>query len=261
MSNLGTEFTEPSESSLVIQSLTQEATALMQEERGTPEYTAHALKLMGDLEGAKEKLGAFCVTVGEGDDRAIVLLGPLTAIKKTPLVLDIEPGRQQGTMTTTHQDRVLVNSAGVFRIINVVDQQLDDTGEGVNSEEWESRMRPLVRWNGEENERRLQQVLASGKYPESPQYPISGSGVQLSDDQYRALNEQRRQNSMGEYTLSPHWKSDVMVGSDTDYDTEPESGWSAGSGFRTVRITKPETVTNALKTSIPHPVKDSPTPG
>lgn len=259
--------------------LIQKITSVLELDRSSPEFMQRMLNLMNQLEKAREILGPFCATVGEGEDRAIVFTNPRDIERVSSMVLDIEPETDYGPVRTTVRERLLVNKGGVYALTSVKDQKL-----GYNPrqrlptttikkrefdpsllENWASRRSAIAQHYGADSERVLASILASGRYPEiTIKQPISGSGEHLTPEQDAEYHRELEAHLVGRYGLSPNdLTAEVSsIGfsffpppTDTEHEAQPLSGWYTG-GFKITAITKPETV-NAAFQNIPKP---QPTP-
>lgn len=255
------------------QRLAEELVNTLRLDKKSPEFTQTILNLMAQLEKARETLGPFCSTIGEGENRAVVFTNPRDAEVVSSLILDIEPEFDYGPIRTTYRERLLVNKAGVFSISTVKDQKLDydpyqksptRTRSGVagrtrvsdpsSIEKWSQRQSTLARHYGTDSEEALASVLASGKYPEvTLKPPIPGSGQRWTPEQHAEYHKQQEAYDLGQ-ELSPNILLPLAFPRLTDAESEvrPLRGWYTGS-FKIVEVTKPETVQVALQ-DIPLPL-------
>lgn len=258
------------------QRLVEDVSRALQVDKKSPEFKPAMLNIMGQLEKARETLGPFCATVGEGKDRTIVFTNPRDVEVVSGMVLSIEPQTDYGPVRTTYRERLLVNRAGVYTISSVRDQKLDyDPNQRVPTTtienrqfdpalliDWANRNSPLVRHYGADSERILGPILASGRYPEiTIEQPISGSGKHLTPEEDAEYHRQSAAYHIGTYGLSPNnLKAGVSSNGftfspppkDTEREAQPLGGWATGGDFQITQVTKPETVQAAFQ-NIPAP--------
>lgn len=74
-----------------------------------------SLQTMAYLEAAREEKGNFCLTLGEGDERTVLLVAPVEGAKAEDLVKS-DFGRADYTFAVTRTDYVLLTARGPRRI-------------------------------------------------------------------------------------------------------------------------------------------------
>lgn len=74
-----------------------------------------SLRTMGFLEAAREEKGNFCLTLGEGDKRAVLLVAPVKGVKTEDFIKG-EDGLADFTFAVTRTDYVLLTAEGPRRI-------------------------------------------------------------------------------------------------------------------------------------------------
>lgn len=92
--------------------LIQAAISTLELDRSSPEFPQKMLSFMSQLERARETLGPFCATVGEGENRAIIFTNPRDSERVSGMVLDLEPETDYGPIITAYRERLLVNRTG-----------------------------------------------------------------------------------------------------------------------------------------------------
>lgn len=227
--------------------LIQETASVLELDRSSPEFPQRILNLMSQLEKARETLGPFCATVGEGEDRALVFTNPRDIERVSTMVLAIEPETDYGPVRTTSRERLLVNRTGVYTLRSVQAQKLDydpyqrlpvsteapqgenrptqepEETEGIPKSpkkrefdpsqltDWANRRSAIAEHYGADSERVLASILASGRYPElTMKRPISGSGEHWTPEQDALYHRQLEAHLIGTYGLSPDLSAEVF---------------------------------------------------
>lgn len=256
-----------------LQNAAKEVLLLNETNSNAKEYEDKMLGLMSQLEGAKEKLGDFCVTVGEGEDRAVVLRNEEPREKVTS-IYGSDLNKDWGPIKTVYTERVIVNKTGIYGLANVQDQDTDfDIDQKLNDpntpyqdreglgilKKWLESIRPIVKFSWEKRNNLLEAILLSGKYMgegDVIKRPISGSNERWDSSEQE--KEWRRQVDMWEisqYNLSPRWKTafghGIFDGIKQDkYERVALRGFSTGQPFELYKITKSTSIDTAIQKSV-----------
>lgn len=235
----------------LIEDLSRKISEAVVFDRTSPEYAAKMLALMDDLEKAREILKQFNVTVGEGEDRAVVFTNFRDIQRVSQIILDTEPDTDYDPVKTTYRERLVINRAGVYVLASVQKQSFDydpDQRLPESRVKWSNYSSVLAQHYGGEAEELLSSVLAAGKYPEITITPlVSGSGKGWTAEQDREWHRQMDAWWLGEGKLSPKWSgSGFRSLTDTQFEQRPLRGWYTG-GFEEYRVTKPKLVGSMMK--------------
>lgn len=236
-----------------ISQITDQTKALLEptaEERKKPEYEVQALALMSKLETSRAELGDFCATIGEGNDRAVLFLSPLSRSSEEKMALT-PPGNMDqsttGTYHSIHEEYLYVNRGGTFKLafrtaqdatVNADAPQLNDP-EG--TKRWATEQGEHVRHKAQEIRHALRQVIRDGAFrhfPDSRYPPEKGEGEHVARLKFNIS-----------HALDPKSHFPALRGVDQKSDAV-NSLHQFRFDVGAVMVTKPDFVEEAIRASV-----------
>lgn len=251
-----------------IQHLTDEAAEIISS-KDTLARRQLLLKFMAEAEAIG--LGKL---VGEGEDRVLVFLTPVTRIADekmdlsglpNPVTGGFEPW-DMGTFHSTYKEYGFVNQAGFGKLVVAADQEahldpnspaftVPDRGGGFNNVEatkiWADGNRQAVQHDARLAESALASITRNGSYPPNPPKEFIGNPQEKREAQpylYGADTAYNRQVwEIGKMLRpnSPYFPVALMTPDVTFDAIQRLGGFRVGVPF-VVRVTKPEFVKNIL---------------
>lgn len=244
-----------------------------------PSRQGKALALMSDIEFSRKQLGIECVTIGEGESRTLVFRTPLERTGHElmdltglphPLTGSISEPWDIGTLNTTYREYLYLNRNGFFKLVFVVDQageinlnspaftgpnhgNLPNTVD--ESRESAERMRQIVQHEAVRTEKALKDVLHSGQLPPNPPPELMGYPPRRYadiDNLYGPDTAYNRDVWEIAKQLRPDAPFLLPIGlreQDTTFDAKTGLSGFRGGLIASVRVTKPDFVSQAIRAS------------